>query len=82
MDGKSLNDLERLEDEISSWSTYHRGLSPGDRECLDELFDMAREVVKTTELPDSPLPSFSMFLAILVKLAKRIRELEARLEKP
>jgi hypothetical protein len=70
-----------LNQELGSWAEYRRGLSPDDREYFDEIATMARQHADASSLAARPIMSENVFMSVLVSLLKRVRELEARVQK-
>ncbi len=76
----ALSDSEIVE-EIESWRRFADALRAEDRELFREMIRLCYEYVPAMQARDSPAPSESLFMALLLVQHKTIRWLAKEVEK-
>lgn len=68
-----------LEQEISTWSRFKKGLSPADQEIFKQLMHYARQHGDAGSLAGRPLISEVIFLSIAIEQYNSIHHLQDQL---
>lgn len=70
-----------IDNELTSWSKYRRGLRKEDQELFDEIFRAAKLHLAENFYAMRTIPFESIIMSIVVEQGKLIRRLQQRLEK-
>ncbi len=69
-----------IDNELTSWSKYRRGLRKEDQELFDEIFRAAKLHLAENFYAMRTIPFESIVMSIIVEQGKLIRRLQQRLE--
>jgi hypothetical protein len=69
-----------LEEEIASWREFRGSLGSGSRECLDNLFNEARNYCSASSNSVRPVKFDGMLMGMLAAHEKRLEKLSAAME--
>jgi hypothetical protein len=70
-----------IDDELSSWSKYRRGLHKDDQELFDEVFRAAKIHLAENFYAMRTIPFESIMMSITIEQRKLIRRLQDRIER-
>jgi hypothetical protein len=70
-----------IDDELSSWSKYRRGLHKDDQELFDEVFRAAKIHLAENFYAMRTIPFESIMMSITIEQRKLIRKLQDRIER-
>jgi hypothetical protein len=70
-----------IDDELSSWSKYRRGLHKQDQELFDEVFRAAKIHLAENFYAMRTIPFESIMMSITIEQRKLIRKLQDRIER-
>jgi hypothetical protein len=70
-----------IDNELTSWSKYRRGLRKDDQELFDEIFRAAKLHLAENFYAMRTIPFESIVMSILVEQGKIIRRLQERVER-
>lgn len=80
--GRTLPTIIRtLQIEKEDWALFRRALRREDQEAFDALWRSARRHAAPASMASRAVPLESVFMAMLVGLARRLAELEAESKK-
>jgi hypothetical protein len=68
-----------IDDEISSWSKFRRGLRKEDQEVFDDIFRAAKKHLAENFYAMRTIPFESIMMSIALEQGKRIKNLETQL---
>jgi hypothetical protein len=72
--------IQALHTEQDAWSLYRRSLRKEDQEAFDALWRCARRHAAPSSMASRPAPLDAVFMSMLVGLARRLMDLEGRME--